>query len=622
MKRVALLPIVVPAVVLVILYVASDREVPPLPAPTVTNRPVASPSPVDLSTPTPAIHIASAVDAPAPIAIVEPAVRGWIVDSAGGPIADAAVTIHNNEYGIHTTFTDRSGYFAVGGLQKAAYRVGAQKEHYNEAIEEDVASGRGEVRLVLTDMSMVTGTVSDESGNPVASFELVYLKQPPDEPALWREIVRSGRTGWIAVEDLEGCFEVSDIASGAPFAIGARAKGFEPAFAILPGVAPGETAPPAEIVLKTEGRVSGQVLSPGGGPVAGAFIHLGPGVEAPVVAESDVDGRFILTGLGDAEIELTASHDAYLAGAARVLPKRGIDVLVEIALGQGGELEGTVWKGDAAAAGQTVVALRLSPPRIRKQAVTDAEGRYTIAGIGLGLVDVLAKWKGPDSNAPPQRLRRQAEIAAGGTTVVDFHFPEGVAVLEGNITSNSEAVAFAEIQGTVATDEGQSSFSFTARDDGFFRIENIVPGTAWVRVTARAGQAERQQSFAIELREGETAYHEVSFDTASGVEGQVSNLAPGEVGQVLVLPGHESVDTSTFEAILELDGIKSGESEIDGTGRFTIIGLEPGLYTIIALVFSEDADTGAGAMGSVRIAVQPITVPETSTASATLTLSP
>ncbi|MFA6240535.1 MAG: carboxypeptidase-like regulatory domain-containing protein [Candidatus Hydrogenedentales bacterium] len=578
-------------------------------------------SPIDLSTPLPSINIATSSEAPPPIAVKEPAIRGWVLDSQNQPIVDAAVTIYDVEKGPRKTFSDSGGAFAVGDLDQAEYRVSAVKEHYNEAVLENVRSGRADVNLVLTNTSTASGRVLNEQGAPVAKFDLVYRDHAITDDALWKEIVRSESTAWKVFENEEGRFEVLDVASGAPFSLGARAEGFEAGYVVVPAAEPGLPAPPADIVLKPEARIAGLVLSPDRTPTAGATIHLGSSPDGPVIGQSDSNGQFELTGLGDSAMELTANHDEFLPGTAHVLPQRGTVVSAEIVLGQGGELEGTVWQGDAPAPNQTVVASRLTPPRIRKQGITDDKGHYQIAGIGLGLVDVLAKWKGAGAN-DSLRLQRQAEILPGATTTVDFHFPAAYAVLEGTITANGQAVTFAEIQGTVSTPEGQSFFSSTASEDGNFRIEDIVPGAAWVAVSARAGQAELRRTFNVDLREGETTRQDIAFDTASGVTGTVTNLAPGETGQVLVLPGHVSVDTASFEAISGLDALKTGESDIDAKGQFAIGGLEPGPYTLVALVFSEDADTGDDALNSVRLAVQTTTVTPAGEATETLTLSP
>ena len=579
-------------------------------------------APLDLSAPPPAISTASSTNAPPPLTVNEPAIRGWVYDSRNLPVVDAAVTVYSVENGPRTAFTDSIGAFAVGDLARGEYRVSAVKSHFNEAVQDNVSAGSAGVTLILTDTSTAAGRVVDSQGKPIAKFDLVCIKQAIGEDALWKEIVRGKQTAWQSFEDDEGRFKLADIASGAPFSVGARAEGFEAAYVTVDAAEPGQPSAPVELALQAEARIAGVVLSPDHVPAPGAVVHLGTDEEGPVLAESDGSGSFELRGLGDSPIDLTASHDEYLAGTTTAHPLRGAVTAVEIVLGQGGELEGAVFQGDVPAQAQTVVALRLTPPRIRKQAVTDENGRYRISGIGLGLVDVLAKFKDPGSKSDPLRLQRQAEIVAGQTTTVDFHFPAGLATLEGSITANGAPVTFAEIQGTVTTDEGQSFFGSTARDDGYFRIEDIMPGTALVVVSARAGQAELRRTISVELAGGETARQDIAFDTASGVTGSVTNLAQGETGQVLALPGHVSVDTSSFEAIVALETLKIGESDLDANGQFSIGGLEPGPYTLVALVFSEHADTGDDALDSLRLAIATTAVSAAGEASVSLTLSP
>lgn len=594
------------------------------PAPTVPASMPAAPVkakslPLDLSAPAPEVRTATvASDSTRPIRGL--AILGRTVDTAGAPIPDAVVQVYEVNAGPHQVFSDTSGNYVVDQLPMAEYRVSAQKEHYNDALVEKVRPSSEPVVLVMTVPSRVPGRVMDESEAPITDFEVVYLKQPEMQEALWKEIVRSPRTAWQVYSDPEGRFELPDVASGAPFAVGARAEGFEPGYVTVAVAEPGQASEPAEIRLKPEAKVEGTVLSPERQPVAGATVHLGKDIEGLQVAETDPDGRFELKGLGEAAFELTANHDLYLPATVQVIPKRSEAVSVEIVMGLGGNIEGLVTKGSAPAAGQTVAVSRLTPPRIRKQVVTGPDGRYAVAGIGTGLVDVLAKYREPNSEGGPLRLHRQAEILPGQVTQVDFQFADSYAVLEGTVLANGEPAEFAEIKGTVTNADGQTFLSTTVGEDGHYRIENVMPGSAWMEVTARVGEAELRKNVAVEIPGEGTVRRDVNFEPASGITGTVQGLRPGEVGQVMAFVSETQLDISTLESVIELERISTGQCDIGDDGSFRIGGLEPGTYTLLALVFQGEADTGDTALNSIRTGRQVVTLKAAGEVQASITI--
>lgn len=578
-------------------------------------------TPVDLSNPLPEIHVTSQVNAPAPIVVNEPAIRGRVIDEFDMPVGDAAVTVYDVDSGAHTAFSDNAGAFAIGDLVvDREYRVSAVKTHYNEVVKENVSGATDEVVLVLTYTSTATGRVVEQSGRPVTHFDLVYLNVVVDDDALWKEVVRSTATSWQPFEHPDGRYEIADIGSSAPFTLGARATGFEPAMIVAPAAPPGEQATLPDIVLKPEARVDGLVLSPKREPVAGANVHLGPDTEGPTIGRTDGSGRFLLSGLGEASLELTADHDAYVPATVQAFPSRGSAKSVEIILGQGGALVGRITRSNQAAPGQTVLVVLLDKPQDRKQAITDQNGRYRIDGIGAGTFDVLAKYAVAGDS--PLRIQSKVDIAAGVDTTLNFNFPDRLGTIEGTITTNGNPVDLAEIKGTVDTPQGQTSFTTTARDDGFYRVESIIPGSAWVTVFARSNDADLRRTAATEVHGGEVTRLDIDFDEGAILSGRVTNIAADEVGQVFAVVGYEPVDVSTVEAILRLESTKAGESDIDEHGQFVISGLESSEYTLIALVFQKDPDTGDDAINTIRVATATTLLPQSGEVTVTLTLPP
>jgi hypothetical protein len=149
-------------------------------------------------------------------------------------------------------------------------------------------------------------------------------------------------------------------------------------------------------------------------------------------------------------------------------------------------------------------------------------------------------------------------------------------------------------------------------------VEPIVPGQVWLEVASPDGSL--KQNVDVALQAGETRRQDIDFDLATGIAGRVLGLVPGDVGQVVALTGEVAVDLSSAAGVLEMDALASGTCDIDSAGRFSIEGLAPGTYTVLALVFAGESDTGDEVIHSTRIATQLATVAGAGQAVVTLTL--
>ncbi len=533
---------------------------------------------------------------------------GQVVDSRQQGVVEARVAAYSPNFGAARTVSDAGGYFEFSVLKPApeGYRVSARKEPYSEAVETGVVSGRHDIVLVLEDLSAAAGVVVEAgTGRPVEKFSVVAIPNVPGGDSHWRRILTGRKTHWKPVEDPRGHFELDEVVSRKPFAIAARAEGYEAAYAVVAPIDPGQTDSTVRIELGAEARIEGVVVSPSGEPVEGATVYIGKDVEGDPLAWTDADGQFLLTGLGEGPLTIGAAHPEYLPGFSEVHPLRRQTAQVRVALGQGGRVEGTVTRGGAPRAGLKVVVSRLMPPRFGKRTATDTAGHYAVDGVVSGEVEVMAVLAGDQGFGTAHRLSARARVEPGCVTTIDFDFPTFFSSVAGTITVNGAVPESAEIRGTLIGAYGDEFISVDADEGGAYSIPGLSPGIARLAVAARTASGSlRRASVELEVGEGVDLRHDIALDGANAVFGTVDGLKRGEAGEVLAVPGDVSVDTSDLQAMLALEDLKTGSCELKGDGAYYLEGLSPGAYTLLVIAFSPDGDI----LGSARVAEQGIEV--------------
>ncbi|MFO7976683.1 MAG: carboxypeptidase-like regulatory domain-containing protein [Candidatus Hydrogenedentota bacterium] len=514
-------------------------------------------------------------------------IAGIVTTTTETPAAGARVAAYTADTGATRATADDDGRFRIVGLRPGAYRVSALLEHYNEAVLEGIQAGASDVSLVLEPLSAIEGRVLDgRVDQPLAKFNVVWLHPPPGDDTHWQNILRGETAQWMRINDPEGYYRIEDIRSDVKFAVAVSAEGFEPAYATVPPVQPGQTAHAPEIVLLPEAVLLGRVVCAQRQPIAGADIFLGTEARGRTLARSDPDGCFIIDRLSPGPITLTAAHSDYLSGTAEAMLSQGDETEVEIVLGSGGSIQGTVLDGTTPLSGQKIVALRLEPPRVRKESVTDEAGIYTIRGVDPGEIEVIAKLvpaARPDSR--PVRLQKKVVVEKGRVTIVDFQLADAASAIEGLVTLRGKPVATAAIKGYVAGESGDVFFNASAAIDGTYFIDNLPAGDAWVQVvlTLEDGR-ERRKNVSVHIPVGQTVRLDTDFMASAGVYGTVDGLAPNERGEVMALMGPYDFNPAQID-IDELKQIEIARSPISPNGEYTLLGLEPGTYTIIAVAF-------------------------------------
>jgi protocatechuate 3,4-dioxygenase beta subunit len=152
-------------------------------------------------------------------------ISGRVVDAQGGtPLARCVMEVVDvkHGFGVRTVLTGEDGRFLFEGVSPSKYRLSASKHGFvTESYEQHdnfstaIAVGPGLVSedLVfrLTPGAILSGTVTDESGEPVRQAQIKLFR---DQDA---DGIRSTRQQAITNTDDRGAFEIANIGPGAYF---------------------------------------------------------------------------------------------------------------------------------------------------------------------------------------------------------------------------------------------------------------------------------------------------------------------------------------------------------------------------------------------------------------------
>ncbi len=97
---------------------------------------------------------AARADAPAAVAVIDTSVSGTVTDSAGAPIAGAAVTLKGPA--VYKATTDEKGAFSLPHVVAGLYEIAVTKPGYNAAVEGNLAVFIGEPQQLTVHMDRAT----------------------------------------------------------------------------------------------------------------------------------------------------------------------------------------------------------------------------------------------------------------------------------------------------------------------------------------------------------------------------------------------------------------------------------------------------------------------------------
>ena len=422
--------------------------------------------------------------------------EGQVIDERDQPVGGAAVAIDANPPLVVETEAD--GSFVFEGLISRDYRVEASKaEGY-----------AGPARLRLVDKAEPI-TLRLRRGGEV---EVVVVDRPGGTPIADAAVELRSTLTWRATTDAAGVAHLRGVgAVWAPLAV--LAAGYSPAATMLGTTGLAGAPERVTVSLARGAALSGRVLDEARRPVPGARVVATPASEPfPVVDPrrdgvlADPDGTFSFPALAAGSWRLTATHGDHAPATSAPLTVDGAAARrgVELVLGPGGVVRGVVRDKagqPVASADVRVVARGYVFWRARRQAFTDAEGRFSIAGLPRRALDVVA-WHATGASAiAPAELAatREQEVslvldvtgAIEGTVVDRAGVPVGdaqvVAVpeLSGNNLTDRAAWSVRGDQEAV-TDQG-GRFRFAGLPAGAYRVRAARPGAVEVAMSLSPG---------------------------------------------------------------------------------------------------------------------------------------
>ena len=98
-------------------------------------------------------------------------------------------------------------------------------------------------------------------------------------------------------------------------------------------------------------------------------------------------------------------------------------------------------------------------------------------------------------------------------------------------------------------------------------------------------------------------------------------LNEGETGEVEVFPADTAVVAGDMEALSRLQGFRIARASVQSDGQFRLEGLDPGGYTLLAVVFHPDAEDETDVLSGVRLSSVPVTIQGGETARVTFQIA-
>jgi protocatechuate 3,4-dioxygenase beta subunit len=481
-----------------------------------------------------------------------------------------------------------SGVTDAEGRVRLASRPGgylvAVRAQGHAPLLRDVVRPQGEARTVLRVLlergySLTGRTVVHGTGEPLPLVELVLTAHARELQA-WQRAEAPDEERVYATSDARGNFRVDGLAPGT-WLLEARAPGHaraERSHLKIPQEGP------LTVELRVAGVIEGFVVDARGRLAADAEVRVDGSPDLAVT--TGAEGSFsIEVEPGAHTLSARRGEEAGALDRPLVLTPGSTVRDVRIPLGAGAVLEGRVLErssGGPVAGGRVEVSLS-EEGGDAGQALTDAEGRFTVRGLAPGSYDARVRAQGYSPT-----VRRGLTVAPGERFPVEFLLTR-TGTVEGQVRDGAgQPVVDARVTGERWND-GAEAAPIQARTDatGHYRLEGLATGRLYLIARREGSTVGVRQT--VDVEERGTSRADFTLEGTGTVEGVVRTRRrlPDEALEVTAMS-----EGTTGGGLPEV-----GRVGVGAAGDFRMV-LPPGGYTL--LLSARDRAT-LGAHKQVRV---------------------
>ncbi len=451
---------------------------------------------------------------------------GQVVDTSGAAAPWAQVHVSSDRSGrgmggggvSRAVVAGEDGRFHIKGLPRQPMKIfadTAQAATESVAVDLSATPKKDGVKLVLSVVGTISGTVVDDDGKPVAEVQVLAA------PDFWgggdvSALITRGPS--FATTDGGGHFTVRGLQDGAYLVRATRTDVSNWWGGMGRGVKARTGDANVKVVLHRDGAVVGRVQTTGGNPPAAATVQVAGGSLVPVIGD-----HFRLDGVHPGTFDLTVRGAGFpdkIVKNVEVKPGETTDVGV-VTVERGRVVSGrVVTSGGQPVADATVV--------LGRQLVGDGANLQSSFGSSVeAQMGIRRTTTGPDGSFRFGGVGKDELAVAAEQVDVGRSMPATVARGDADANVLLSLVPFGSVAGTVKVDgepapdvsviitSGSNSRSVVAvqtGNDGSFLADRVAAGSYKVAAMIGNGVSAKMVADQVEVAPGQRAEVELSID--------------------------------------------------------------------------------------------------------------